>query len=681
MEKSLADAGDRNEPASSAASLQPIQAAKSSKQLRDLQSRPEKLDASHQAFMPLSMPGSTQLPQQYPFLAQRPSSLRCTSDTVPEFPAHLTSMESISSESSTSDTVPEFPAHLTSMESVSSESSQTEIPTFHGLPSSAASSQQSQQMSSSSSSSLLQRPQNTAANSGTYTCTASSCSLRFDTAANLQKHRRDAHPRSLPPRISHPPTTRLTSAENPITNTQEDHVITSRGDIMRNNKKSTTWEPVESSSAPIGLIGGYDPTGLVTSNNNAIQSTLGTPDCLPLSADSAYALSGQESAKSANLDGEASTRFQMESRRWRPTYENGALPDSSPLEQRLSNSSDDQGAQHAASSLSPDKLGKGHPPEATGSQGNKIFRERLQAARYSHSNTRPTSPVTHELSEPSPFRPESPYSSYSFTSSPSGPSHNEPPRTISPKESFLDYDSPADEAILPLFNEDTQKKLRLPVSTSDQMPQVSTQPVPNSHPRQQAGLHICERINPSTGKPCRTVFSRPYDLTRHEDTIHNSRKQKVRCHLCTEEKAFTRNDALTRHMRVVHPDVDFPGKKKRRAVDGVLGSPTHSTPTEPPIGKIDDERKQRVRRYQRIDHDKPDVPARLTSIESSKADHYTMQQQEGHNQRVKNASRQWSPPRAAMNTRDGIPKFDRTMSDIYADALFDSPVPRLIKKS
>ncbi|KAI9703073.1 MAG: hypothetical protein M1820_005945 [Bogoriella megaspora] len=80
----------------------------------------------------------------------------------------------------------------------------------------------------------------------------------------------------------------------------------------------------------------------------------------------------------------------------------------------------------------------------------------------------------------------------------------------------------------------------------------------------QAGPHKCERINPSTGKPCNTVFSRPYDLTRHEDTIHNARKQKVRCALCVEEKTFSRNDALTRHMRVVHPEVDFPGKHRRR---------------------------------------------------------------------------------------------------------------------
>lgn len=81
----------------------------------------------------------------------------------------------------------------------------------------------------------------------------------------------------------------------------------------------------------------------------------------------------------------------------------------------------------------------------------------------------------------------------------------------------------------------------------------------------QAGPHRCDRINPSTGKPCNSIFSRPYDLTRHEDTIHNARKMKVRCHLCTEEKTFSRNDALTRHMRVVHPDVDWVGKQKRKS--------------------------------------------------------------------------------------------------------------------
>jgi len=80
----------------------------------------------------------------------------------------------------------------------------------------------------------------------------------------------------------------------------------------------------------------------------------------------------------------------------------------------------------------------------------------------------------------------------------------------------------------------------------------------------QAGPHKCERINPSTGRPCNTIFSRPYDLTRHEDTIHNARHQKQRCSICTDVKTFSRSDALTRHYRVVHPDVEPRGRSSKR---------------------------------------------------------------------------------------------------------------------
>ena len=84
----------------------------------------------------------------------------------------------------------------------------------------------------------------------------------------------------------------------------------------------------------------------------------------------------------------------------------------------------------------------------------------------------------------------------------------------------------------------------------------------------QSGPHRCDRINPSTGKPCNTIFSRPYDLTRHEDTIHNEKRQKLRCDHCDEEKTFSRADALTRHYRVVHPHLidEVTGKRKNRII-------------------------------------------------------------------------------------------------------------------
>lgn len=244
--------------------------------------------ASNFTFMPPSIPGNVQvpqMPQQYPFISQlrrQSSSLRGTSDQIPEFPAHLTSMES-----SKSDSGPE--QNSISRQYVSdADSSHMRSPSSPGL----------------------RRPSNTTADSGTYTCTGPGCALRFDTAAKLQKHRREAHRQSTP--------------------------------------------------------------------------------------------------------------------------------------------------QRAAGSSTP-----------------------------TVSSTTTASNTADNLS--------------------------------------------------------------------------------NANRNNQAGPHKCERINPSTNKPCNTVFSRSYDLTRHEDTIHNARKQKVRCHLCTEEKTFSRNDALTRHMRVVHPDVDFPGKTKRRA--------------------------------------------------------------------------------------------------------------------
>ncbi|KAL8637587.1 MAG: hypothetical protein Q9228_005154 [Teloschistes exilis] len=239
---------------------------------------------SNFTFMPPTVPG-VQMPQQYPFISQlkrRDSSLRSTADQVPEFPTHLTSMESSRSETTQSDN-----------------------PIRPDFPSSAESTQRSP------SSPALQRPSDTAAASGTFACMSPSCAARFDTAPKLQKHRREAHRNSPPPR-----------------------------------------------------------------------------------------------------------------------------------------------------------------PSAA-------------------------APTTSSTSTPTP--------------------------------------------------------IATPSSSSAAM-----------HRNQQTGPHKCERINPSTGKPCNTVFSRSYDLTRHEDTIHSNRKQKVRCHLCTEDKTFSRNDALTRHMRVVHPEVDFPGKTKRR---------------------------------------------------------------------------------------------------------------------
>ena len=109
--------------------------------------------------MPSSLP---QIPQQYPFFSKsrrQSSSIRSGSDHVPEFPASLTSMESTKSETDQpekGEVVPEAQQRLPS--------------SYEAI-----------------------RQYNRTASSGTYICTFPDCHARFDTAAKLQMHHREAH--------------------------------------------------------------------------------------------------------------------------------------------------------------------------------------------------------------------------------------------------------------------------------------------------------------------------------------------------------------------------------------------------------------------------------------------------------------------------------------------------------
>ncbi|KAL1898965.1 hypothetical protein Cpir12675_001718 [Ceratocystis pirilliformis] len=86
----------------------------------------------------------------------------------------------------------------------------------------------------------------------------------------------------------------------------------------------------------------------------------------------------------------------------------------------------------------------------------------------------------------------------------------------------------------------------------------------NSKPEiTQKGPYICLRVNPNTGRQCGSQFNRPYDLTRHEATIHNLDREKFSCPICPD-KTFSRFDALTRHYGHVHPNLPLPIKNKER---------------------------------------------------------------------------------------------------------------------
>ena len=47
--------------------------------------------------------------------------------------------------------------------------------------------------------------------------------------------------------------------------------------------------------------------------------------------------------------------------------------------------------------------------------------------------------------------------------------------------------------------------------------------------------HVCTIPNPKTGKPCLKRFSRPYDLVRHQNTIHASKRSFYRCMFCEDD--------------------------------------------------------------------------------------------------------------------------------------------------
>ncbi|VEU22532.1 DEKNAAC103645 [Brettanomyces naardenensis] len=48
-------------------------------------------------------------------------------------------------------------------------------------------------------------------------------------------------------------------------------------------------------------------------------------------------------------------------------------------------------------------------------------------------------------------------------------------------------------------------------------------------------VHICTVVNPKTGLPCNKRFSRPYDLVRHQNTIHAPRRSYYRCMFCEDD--------------------------------------------------------------------------------------------------------------------------------------------------
>lgn len=70
------------------------------------------------------------------------------------------------------------------------------------------------------------------------------------------------------------------------------------------------------------------------------------------------------------------------------------------------------------------------------------------------------------------------------------------------------------------------------------------------------GPHRCDMALPN-GDACNKAFTRPYDLARHQETIHAQVRKMFTCSECGDKsKTFSRMDALSRHIRIKHSRKD-----------------------------------------------------------------------------------------------------------------------------
>ena len=75
-------------------------------------------------------------------------------------------------------------------------------------------------------------------------------------------------------------------------------------------------------------------------------------------------------------------------------------------------------------------------------------------------------------------------------------------------------------------------------------------------------IYTCRLVNLVTNEPCMAQFSRSYDLTRHQNTIHAKKKIVFRCSECIKalgdegySKPSSLFDALTRYINLKHEEL------------------------------------------------------------------------------------------------------------------------------
>lgn len=98
-------------------------------------------------------------------------------------------------------------------------------------------------------------------------------------------------------------------------------------------------------------------------------------------------------------------------------------------------------------------------------------------------------------------------------------------------------------------------------TSAESSPSIKSSTTSSGQHRDHHEIYICTLFNNSR-IPCGAKFSRSYDLTRHQNTIHAKKKAVFRCSECIGQlgdegyqKTFSRLDALTRHIKSKHENL------------------------------------------------------------------------------------------------------------------------------